>query len=158
MKKRTTFVKRNDAWWELDEARMMLFNFDGGYQYITKEELQTSEKVICDGWRELYFKKNWCPLEVEINWRDVWISPDGKYYNGDAHENRAEEILEIIYDETDVNWPGDQLEELGWIRAASSLMWEVRMNFGYWNKKTLTQRQFDALWDWCQHHGKTFPY
>lgn len=95
--------------------------------------------------------------EVDIKWPDVWISPEGKYYNGDAHENRAEEILEIIYGENNELWPGDRLEELGWVRATTSLMWEVRIDSDYWSDKRVTQKQYDALWDWCKYHNKAFP-
>ena len=152
------FVKTTEnIWWELDKERMMLFNYDRGYYYLTEEQLCSFETIECNSWRELYLKKRWCPLEVKINWPDVWISPDGKYYNGDAHENRAEEILEILYGEDDSLWPGDRLEELGWIRAARSLMWEVRLDSSYWNDKQLTQQQYDALWDWCKYHNKKFP-
>lgn len=151
-----TFVKVNGAWWELDKDKMILFNFHGGYHSITEEKLQASETLECEGWPALYTKKKWCPLEVNIRWSDVWVSPEGKYYDGDAHENRAEEILEIMYGEVDANWPGDRLEELGWIRATRTLMWEVRIRSDYWKGKKLTQKQYDALWDWCKHHGKDF--
>ena len=79
------------------------------------------------------------------------------YYNGDAHENRAEEILEVVYGETNEYWAGDRLEELGWIRATRTLMWEVRIDSDYWENKKLTQKQYNALWDWCNHHNKRFP-
>ena len=49
----------------------------------------------------------------------------------------------------------DFLEERGWVRAASSFMWEVR--FDDWKDKRLTQKQYDALWDWCECHKKQFP-
>lgn len=100
-------------------------------------------------------KKKWCPLEADVRWIEVWISPEGKFFNGEAHENRAENILKIIYGETDVLWPGDRLEKLGWIRATTSLMWEIRLDS--LSGKRLTQKQYDALWDWCKIHNKEFP-
>lgn len=150
--------KKENEWWELDKETMCAFNFFGGYHTIKANELQICEVVECENWRDLYIKKRYCPLEVTIKWRDVWISPEGKYYNGEAHENRAEEILEIIYGEPDNDWAGDRLEQLGWIRATASLMWEVRADSEYWDEKKLTQKQFDALWDWCENHNKTFPH
>lgn len=149
------FVNQSDAWWELDKERMMLFNYMGGYNYIDEKHLAESEVFKCKSWHELYLAKHFCPLEVNIRWKDVWVSPDGKFYNGEAHENRAEEILEIIYGEVDVDWSGDRLEELGWIRATTSLMWGVR--FDEWQDKYITQKQYDALWDWCERHKMRFP-
>ena len=152
------FIKNSEnAWRELDKENMTVFNFYGGFHSISTQELESSEILECNGWSELYKIKKWCPLEVSIKWPNVWISPNGLFYNGDAHENRAEEILEVIYEETDVYWPGDRLEELGWIRATRDLMWNVRLDSGYWNNKKLTQKQYDALWDWCKHHNKDFP-
>lgn len=152
------FIRNSkNEWWELDIYKMNVFNFSGGFHTITNEEIKNSEILECAGWRDLYLKKDYCPLEVTVKWRDVWVSPVGKYYNGEAHENRAEEILEIIYGETDVDWAGDRLEELGWIRATASLMWEVRADSDYWGNKRITQKQYDALWDWCKLHAKTFP-
>lgn len=150
------FIKQNDIWLELDRDRMEVFGFSGGFHNITEEQLQSCEIVECENWRELYLQKGYCPLEVTVRWHDVWISPEGKFYNGEAHENRAEEILEIMYGETDIDWHGDRLEELGWVRASASLMWEVRGE-KYWKEKDLTQKQYDALWNWCQLHKKLFP-
>ena len=152
------FINHLNGWWELNKRKMKVFNFNGGYHSITEQELDSSEIFECDGWRELYQAKRYCPLEVHVRWIDVWVSPDGVFCNGDAHENRAEEILEIMYGEVNVYWPGDRLEELGWIRATTSLMWEVRLDSDYWNDKRLTQKQYDALWDWCKCHNKKFPY
>lgn len=50
----------------------------------------------------------------------------------------------------------DFLEEHGWVRVTTSMMWEVRES--YWFDKDLTQTQLDALWDWCELHNKHYPY
>lgn len=144
-----------NQWWEFDKEKMIAFNYSGGYNYVNEESLVQAEICEYQDWHELYLAKHFCPLEVDIKWGDVWISPEGIFYNGDAHENRAEEILEIMYGETDVPWTGDRLEELGWIRATRTLMWDVR--FDEWVGKTITQKQYDALWDWCEHHKRKFP-
>lgn len=152
------FIKNSkNEWWELDKETMTVFNFNGGSHNITKQDLESSEILECDGWHELYKIKKWSPLEVSVKWTDVWVSPDGLFYDGDAHENRAEEILEIMYGEVGVNWTGDRLEELGWIRTTTSLMWEIRADSDYWNNKLISQKQYDALWDWCKCHNKKFP-
>lgn len=149
--------KKENEWWELDRKRQCLFNYDGGYYYIKEEELNNSEIIECKNWNDLYNKTRFCPLEIPLTWGCVWISPDGLFYNGDAHDNRAEEILEIIYNETDILWSGDRLEELGWVRASSDLMWKVRMDSNYWDNRQVTQKQYDSLWDWCKKHNKSFP-
>lgn len=146
----------NGSWWELDKEKMRVYSFGCGYHDINETIISNSKIIECKNWHELYLKTQWCPLEVNIKWPNVWISPEGKYYNGDAHENRADEILEIIYDKPDIPWCGDKLEEIGWIKATISLMQDVRYD-DYWNEKTLTQKQYDALWDWCKLHNKSFP-
>lgn len=150
------FINISNSWWELYKERMMIFNYEGGYHHIDEKYLSEYEVYEYKDWRELYLAKHFCPLEVDAHWKDVWVSPDGKFYNGEAHECRAEDILEIVYGEVDVDgWFGDRLEELGWVRATTSLMWEVR--FDEWKEKRVTQKQYDALFDWCELHKKKFP-
>lgn len=152
------FVKNDkNEWLELNETDLTLFNYNGGWHKITKDELEVANKIECDSWNELYNLTHFCPLEVNIRYKDVWISPNGLFYEGDAHENRAEEILEIMYNEKDVSWYGDRLEELGWVRATTSLMWEIRLYSDFWINKRIPQKQYDALWEWCKRHNKEFP-
>lgn len=153
-----TFVKNaKGEWWELDREKMNVWCFCGGWHNITEKELQESEVREYKDWHELTAKTGWCSLEVTPHWPNIWISPEGKCYDGEAHENRAEELLELLYGETDVMWPGDRIQKLGWVRASGGLMWGVRIRDGYWDDKHLTQAQYDALWDWCQCHGQEFP-
>lgn len=147
----------SNQWLKLYKEKMLVFDFNGDYRNLTNEELESSKMVECDGWHELYKMKKWCPLEVSVNWPDVWISPNGIFFNGKAHETRAEELLEILYGETNVCCPGDRLEELGFIRATISLMWDIRIDSNYWNEKKIKQKQYDSLWDWCKFHKKKFP-
>ena len=144
-----------NIWWELDKEKMMVFNYSGGYHYIDKESLANAESCECENWHELYLKKSYCPLECDKRGRDIWISPDGKFYEVSSHEVGAECLCEIIYGLEEVDWAGDELESRGWLRATTSLMWEVR--FDEWKEKNITQKQYDALWDWCKYHKKSFP-
>lgn len=98
-------------------------------------------------------------LKTDFRHGYVWVSPDGEYYNGDAHENRAVEILEEIYGITDddYDYASDKLEELGWIRLTSSLLWDYRIEDGYFRDRDITQKQLDALSDWCRYHNKKMP-
>lgn len=152
------FIKNEkNEWWKLYKEKLLAFDYYGGLHNISQQELENFEILECSNWRELYQMKRWCPLEVNLKWPNVWISPEGLIYEGEAHENRAKDILEIIYGEFDVSWSGDRLEERGWVRATTSLMWNVRINSHYWNHKSLTQLQYDKLWDWCTYHNMCFP-
>lgn len=145
---------RPDEWWEWCPESMTAYNYRGGCHNVNENALGNVECIECESWHELYLKTRFCPLEVDKWEREVWISPQGKYYEGEAHAVMAEYICDIIYGE-ELDFAEDFLEERGWIRAASSFMWEVR--FDDWKDKRLTQKQYDALWDWCECHKKKFP-
>lgn len=151
------FINHRDPneWWEWNQETMRAISYRGGFHEVDENSLGGVECYECNNWHELYLAKHFCPLEVEIWERNVWISPDGKYYDGDAHEVAAKDILEIVYGEDSDFWEGDKLEARGWIRATTSMMWDVR--FDEWSEKRLTQKQYDALWDWCQFHKMKFP-
>lgn len=147
---------RPDEWWEWDRENVVAYNYMGGWHNVNENSLGGVECYEYDSWHELYLAKHFCPLETDIWERDVWISPEGKYYYGEAHAVEAEHICDIIYGlDLDMDDAEDYLENLGWVRATTSLMWEVR--FDTWEDKRLTQRQYDALWDWCECHKKRFP-
>ena len=144
-----------DQWRKWDTDKMICFNYRGGWCEVNENALGDVECLNLDSWHDLYLAKRYCALEADKWERDVWISPDGKYYLGEAHEVEAEHLLDIIYGET-VEWcAGDKLEEKGWVRATTSAMWKVRMH--EWQGKLLPQRQYDALWDFCQQHKLQFP-
>ena len=145
----------SDQWREWDTERMLAFNYRGGHCEVDENALGGVECVELNDWHELYLVKHFCPLKVEKLATDVWISPDGEYYDGNAHEVAAEHILRIVYGE-EVEWcAGDKLEEKGWIRATTSMMWQVRLK--EWTGKRITQDQCDALWDYCHCHAIKFP-
>lgn len=148
-------MKPNE-WWQFDTEKMRAYNFLGGFHYVTEEDIKRSEIIEFSSWHELYLAKNYCPFEVDVWNYDIWISPEGKYYEGKAHALQAEYICEIIYGVVDeILFYEDYIEKLGWIRATTSLMWDVR--FDNWNGKRITQKQYDALWDWCECHQMKFP-
>ena len=144
-----------DGWWECDKERMRLYNYMGGHCDFDEKFLSESECCEYESWHDLYNEKHFCPLEEDKWARDVWISPDGKYYNGNAHEVAAGYLCDIIYGLEDIDYGGDELESRGWCRATTSLMWEVR--FDEWQGKKLTQKQYGALLNWCEAHKKKFP-
>lgn len=150
---------RPDEWWEWDRENMKAYNYMGGWHNINENSLGNAQYYECDSWHELYLAKHFCPLETNKHEREVWISPEGKYYYGDAHDLQAEYIADIIYgvhfDICRFDSAGDFLTNKGWIKATTSLMWQVR--FDEWKEKRITQKQYDALWDWCECHKRKFP-
>jgi hypothetical protein len=147
---------RPDEWWEWNKEKMMAYNYRGGHHNINENDLGGVEYCEYESWHELYLAKGFCPFEVDKWECEVWISPEGKYYEGRAHAVMAEYICDIIYGEDiDFDFAEDYLEEHGWVRATTSLMWEVR--FDSWENKRVSQKQYDALFDWCECHKKDFP-
>ena len=147
---------RPDEWWEWDRENMKAYNYMGGWHNINENSLGNAQYYECDSWHELYLAKHFCPLETDKREREAWISPEGRYYYGEAHAVEAEYICDIIYGNgLDFDYAEDFLEEQGWVRVSSGAMWKVR--FDNWRGKRISQRQYDALWDWCEYHKKEFP-
>lgn len=146
-----------DAWWEWVTESMRAYNYMGGYHNINENELGDCVYVEAKDWHDLYLITRYNPMERSVRERDVWISPNGKFYDGRAHEVTAEHICEILFGtEIELQWPGDTLIGMGWIKASTSFMWDLyyqeELSF-----KTLPNKQYNALWDWCQLHEKSFP-
>ena len=145
----------NENEWRIwDQKNMKAINYNHGFCDIDENRLGNTKTIRAANWHSLYQKTHFCPLEVEIYANDVWIAPDGKYYDGVAHDVTAEKILNIIYG-VDGEYAGDQLESMGWIRATTTPMWKIRLN--ELKEKRLTQRQYNALLDWCVFHKIDFP-
>lgn len=147
-----------DEWWELNKEEMRAYNYMGGSHGITEDDINNADRIECKNWHELYLVKHFCPIKTDKWEREAWLSPEGEFYEGEAHAIMAESICEIIYGkepDADTFFGEDFLEERGWVRVASSFMWQVRLDS--WTGKRLTQKQYDALWDWCECHKKKFP-
>lgn len=153
------FIKYKDGphWWEWDTENMVAYNYHGGHHNINENALGDVIYCECESWHDLYKKTGYCALETGMLPHTAWLSPDGKMFVATAHEVDAESICEVIYGEEQEIWyAGDFLEERGWVRLTTSLMWEVREE--YWLDKELTQAQLDILWDWCKAWNKKYPY
>ena len=94
---------------------------------------------------------------IDYTPNEAWISPDGKFYNGEGHDYVTELILEKLYHVEDEQFPGDKLEQLGWIKVTTSLMWEIRNDTGYFDGRVLTKKQYKTLTKWCHKYGKDVP-
>lgn len=152
-----TFINypSENEWRIWDQQNMKAINYNHGFCDIDENSLGNTKTIRAANWHSLYQKTHFCPLEVEIYKSDVWISPNGKYYDGVAHDVTAEKILDVIYGIDGEYCAGDKLESMGWIRVTTSIMWNIRLN--ELKNKTLTKRQYDALFDWCQFHKIQFP-
>ena len=146
-----------DHWWEWDTEKMKVYNYHGGWHDIDENSLGEYAYREFDSWHELYLATGFCPIEEDVYCCSAWLSPDGRFFEATAHACAAEEICELIFGkEIDIWEAEDFLEEHGWVRVTTSIMWEVRES--YWFDKDLTQTQLDALWDWCELHNKHYPY
>lgn len=86
-----------DFWWEWNTERMEAYNYNGGHHSINENGLGDCKYIEAKDWHDLYLKTGYNPMECDVYERDVWISPEGVYYYGDAHAVQAEHICEIIY-------------------------------------------------------------
>ena len=157
-----TFIRYpgETAWWRLgkaiDETKHIVYNYRNGHHYISNEKLNNVEKRDFESWHQIYLQTGFCPLKVDIYERDAWLSPEGEFYEGEAHSLMAEYLCDLLFGEDiDMDEADDYLEGLGWIKVTTSLMWEIRLEC--YQEKRLTQVQYNALFDWCQLHKKEFP-
>lgn len=146
-----------DFWWEWNTERMEAYNYNGGHHSINENGLGDCKYIEAKDWHDLYLKTGYNPMECDVYERDVWISPEGVYYYGDAHAVQAEHICEIIYGQWfSIDYADDFLDQKGWIKATTSLMWDL-FYLERLNQSTLPIPQYNALWDWCEIHKMTFP-
>ena len=88
------------VWWNWNVEKMKLLNFRGGGFDIDEnaDYWLNAEVHEFDSWAALYHATGFNPLEEDIHAYDVWISPEGIYFDGDAHAVAAEGICKLVYD------------------------------------------------------------
>lgn len=154
------WLKSSKAYWIWDLDKMVVYNYNHGWHNIDEnsDDFLNATVVDAEDWHDLYKKTGWHARECSVRTHDVWISTDGKCYFGDAHSLEADNICEIFFGE-DFDERGEwYLEEHGWIKATTSLMWEVRLNeLGMDKYMTITRAQSETLKEWCEIHGKEYP-
>jgi len=116
-------------------------------QEILEEELEKQQN------REWYERN---PVEKpsgEIDTHDGWLSPDGKFYAClyGEHISKAASLVYFLDGRRDFN-AERTLEETGWVKVATG-----RLFWDYGNHNVPTQRQYDAVFDWCQKEGRVMP-
>lgn len=151
------------VWWHWDEEKMKLLNYRGGGFDIDENSDYWAHAVTlrgCDSWHDIYVAYGQNPLEADITDFDVWISPDGKFFDGNAHRVQAEYIVPLVYgiDIEDPLFSGEAEDYLighGWVKATRSFMWSI-----YQKRDTtwkMTQKTYDALFDYCTLHKLKMP-
>lgn len=151
------------AWWEWRRDRMRLVNFRGGGFNIDENADYWALAEIHEefgSWHDLYVATGFNPLVEDIDAFDVWISPEGQYFDGNAHAVAAEGIVPLVYgvDIDDPCFIGNAetfLEEHHWIKATRSFMWQVYLE--HRTDWTMTRKTYGALVNYCNNHKLKIP-
>lgn len=150
------------AWWEWSTEKMKLLNFRGGGFSIDEnaDYWLTAEIRDFDSWSELYHSTGFNPIEEDIDALDVWISPEGKYFDGNAHSVAAESICKLVYNrDYDDDIIGDSaeyyLEQHHWIKATRGFMWKVYLD--HRKDWSMTRATYGALVNYCKHNRLNIP-
>jgi hypothetical protein len=151
-------LKGNDFYHQWNEEQMILINYRSGWCNINEnsEGWMEAEIVEADSWADLMIKTGYCPLETDIVYKDLWISPEGKIYDGNAHTVAAEHICELLFGEDSIAmWDAERhLEQLGWIKV-SQFFWNMHLaDMHVW---FMTQAQANVVYDWCLLHNIKYP-
>ena len=147
------------AWWEWNVEKMKLLNFRGGGFNIDENADYWANAEIreYENWHELYKATGFNPLEADIHDFDVWISPEGKYFDGNAHAVAAESIVTLVYgieieDPCFVGSAEYFLEQHHWIKATRSFMWQIYLDHRKgWE---MTPATYGALVNYCNANEK----
>lgn len=150
------------VWWNWNVEKMKLLNFRGGGFDIDEnaDYWLNAEVHEFDSWAALYHATEFNPLEEDIHAHDIWISPEGIYFDGDAHAVAAEGICKLVYDrDYDDDITGDSaeyyLEQHHWIKATRGFMWSVYL--AHRKEWKMTRKTFGALVNYCNYHHIDIP-
>lgn len=151
------FVKLNGVWYKEPDKDNKLYNYSGGYN-IYNPSTDVFEQIIeCDSWHELYLATDFTIGNLKMC--DAWLSPKGELFYCECHYTGAEEILEVVFGESDdrhILNADDRLKEKGFVKLTTSAMWRVRFND--FKNMDLTQPQINKIFNWCTEHGLPIPY
>lgn len=151
------------AWWEWDIEKHKLLNYRGGGFTIDENSDYWAHAVIrhdCDSWHDLYCDTGFNPLEEDIDALDVWISPEGKFFDGNAHSVAAEYIVDLVYgieidDPCFIGSAEHYLDEHHWIKATRGFMWNIYLE--HRKDWTMTAKTYGALVQYCEKHNIGIP-
>ena len=150
------FEKSNNGFWEWVEKTMRLYNYKGGWHEVNEncDDWLEGYMIQAEDWHDLYLKTGFCSLETDAYEREVWLAPNGKFYEGDGHSLCANWLVDILYGIQDFDFGESYLIQRGWLKL-SRWMHDLYLYDGLFNE--MTQAQLDSLYDWCRIHNKEFP-
>lgn len=156
------FVKHIDEKWKLfnkrDRTCHSYSRWDGetlsdlSWGLIPMHEIENAEIVECNSWYELYLLTHYCPVETDKTFKEVWISPEGKFYKA-KDWNSAGCICDIVFGlDYEYEYAEDFIGRLGYIKAvpAAGCYPSVWTYDDYYKG---TQPQLEAFSDWCNYHN-----
>lgn len=147
------------VWNEFDEANLLARNLVGGYRKIDKNSFEYINSTIieAENWHDLHLKTGWLGPWVTIIYPHAgWLTPDGLFYQCNAHDIDAVKIVEFLYGKyMDTSEAADFLTQRGWLKITTSLMWDIRLEEE--NKWYLTPIQEKKLFEWCHAMDMEFP-
>lgn len=155
-----TFLKFKDSddWMLYEEKYSFLSNIYGGGFYVKKGSKEWNEATIEESasWYELCKKYSYYPTETTWKSSDVWLSPDGRFFEGHCHAVEAEYICEYMFDKhLTTELSDDFLIKKGWVKLTTSLMYNIYIKEGMYNN--LTSKQKDLARVWAYQHRMLNP-
>lgn len=156
------FIKIEDDWWLWDLSHMKAININGGGFDIDENSsyFMNAEVRECNSWHDLYIHTGYSPFLTDYKVSDCWLSPDGKFWEAEAHAVQAEKICFLVYGvEFDIlDWAdaAEYLIELGWKKLTRGPMWQFYVSDCYMNWK-VTCEQKDAINQYCEYHKIKIP-
>lgn len=156
------FLKLKDSTdWMLYEDDGFLSNIRGEGSYVRKDSPEWNEAVIDESisWYELCKKYSYYPTETTYRSRDVWLSPDGRFFEGRCHAVEAEYICEYMFNKhVSIHaWDtwDDFLIDEGWVKLTTTLMYSCYIENGMY--KNLTDEQKKSARIWAYQHRMPAP-
>ena len=151
-------------WWLWNTETMMLINLNGGGFTIDENSDYWANAVIkeFDSWHHLYTVEKWNPLLGSIHDYDVWIDPEGNYYEVESHAVDAVKIVEFIYGVTfdpvfDYEDAEEYLIEHNWFKATRSAMWKYYSTSDTIWARRMTSKTKKAILNYCVENHLQIP-
>ena len=93
---------------------------------------------------------------LDFTHHDLWLSPEGLCYEGDAHAVQAECIMKELYgielNPFGINSAEEALIDRGWVKLTTSLMYDYFYIDKMYNN--LTEEQQSVYDEWKNYHNK----
>lgn len=134
-------------WWEYDEEHQLAVSYFGNFHNVNPQSI--TKILEANDWKDLY--KRYAQLGFDTGmFYSMWISPNGKMFPSEVHQQIAEAIVDVIYDK-DTKYAEDFLMDNHWIKVTTSSMLVYYIQQGYY--KSITALQYKRLSEWCQRYN-----